>query len=62
MTSLLSGIMVIKNERPRKQKWKKNEGPLFGIPHDGGTGACLKTRKKRQKNYGDKYGVLTKKN
>ena len=51
----LSGMMVIKNASPEKQKKKKNSYPLPGIHEGGGIDACQKKRKKRQKNCGNKH-------
>ena len=44
--NFLSGMMVIKNERLRKQRLRKNFGLLLGIHQDIGTGVCQKMRKK----------------
>ena len=46
---LLSGTMVIKNVRPKRQKMKKSYGLLLGIHQDGGIGACQKIRKTDRK-------------
>ena len=63
MKGLLSGMMVIKNRRPRRNKLKKNQCPLPSIHHNGMIGVCQKMKngmigvcqkmkKRRQKNYG----------
>ena len=58
MIDLISGMIVIKNERLKKQKQKKNFYPSPGIHQDGATGASQKKVRKRQKNGGDKHGIF----
>ena len=55
MMNLLSGMMVIKNERLRKQRLRKNFCLLPGIYQDIEIGVCQKMKKKKQKNYGHKH-------
>ena len=50
--SVLNSTMVSKFAKLKKPQFKKNFYPLLCIHQDGGTGVFLKTRKKRQKNYG----------
>ena len=56
MIDLISGMIVIKNERLKKQKQTKNSYPSPGIHQDGRIGACQKNVRKRQKNGGHKHG------
>ena len=49
---LLSGRKVIKNEGPRKRKWRKSSYLLLGIHQGGRIGVCQKTKNKKQKNCG----------
>ena len=56
MIGLISGMIVIKNERLKKQKQTKNSYPSPGIHQDGRIGACQKNVRKRQKNGGHKHG------
>ena len=58
MTDLISGMIVIKNKRLKKQKQKKNFYPSPGIHQDGAIGASQKNVRKRQKNGGDKHGIF----
>ena len=51
-------MIVIKNERLKKQKQKKNFYPSPGIHQDGAIGASQKKVRKRQKNGGDKHGIF----
>ena len=53
--NFLSGTMVIRNERFRKQRLRKNSCLLLGIHQDIGIGVCQKMKKKKQKNYGHKH-------
>ena len=52
---LLSGMRVIKNERLKKQKLRKNSCLLLGIYQDIGIDVCQKMKKRKQKNYGHKH-------
>ena len=52
--NILSGTIVIKNERLRKQRLRKNSCLLLSIHQDIGIGVCQKMKKKEQKNYGYK--------
>ena len=56
MIDLISGMIVIKNERLKKQKQTKNSYPSPSIHQDGRIGACQKNVRKRQKNGGHKHG------
>ena len=56
MIDLISDMIVIKNERLKKQKQTKNSYPSPGIHQDGRIGACQKNVRKRQKNGGHKHG------
>ena len=56
MIDLISGMIVTKNERLKKQKQTKNSYPSPGIHQDGRIGACQKNVRKRQKNGGHKHG------
>ena len=47
MTDLISGMIVIKNKRLKKQKQKKNFYPSPGIHQDGAIGASQKKVRKR---------------
>ena len=56
MIDLISGMIVTKNGRLKKQKQTKNSYPSPGIHQDGRIGACQKNVRKRQKNGGHKHG------
>ena len=55
---LLSGMMVIKNEKLKKQILKKSSYLLLGIHQDIGISVCQKMKKKKQKKYGHKHGIF----
>ena len=50
MINLLGGMKVIKNERLKKHKIKKNFYQLPGIHQDTGIGVCQKTRRGGRSN------------
>ena len=55
---LLSGMLVIKNEKLKKQRLRKSSYLLLDIHQGGGIGICQKMKNKKQKNCGHKHGVF----
>ena len=58
MIGLLNGIKVIKNERHRKQRLRKNSCLLLGIHQDIGIGVCQEMKKNKNKNYGHEHETV----
>ena len=56
--NFLSGMMVIKNEKLKKQRLGKNSCLLLGIHQDTGIGVCQKMKKRDRKIVGINIGFF----